>query len=37
MMAVCYLPPEASSHGPGVKEAFQLLSDQVARFRSLGQ
>ena len=35
MMAVCYLPPEASSHGPGVEETFQLLLEQVAKCRSL--
>ena len=37
VMAVCYLPPEASSRGPGVEETFQLLPEQVAKFRSLGQ
>ena len=37
MMAVCYLPPEASIHGPGLKEIFQLLSERVAKFSSLGQ
>ena len=37
MMAVCYLPPEASSHGPGLKETFQLLLERVAKLSSLGQ
>ena len=30
MLAVCYLPPESSSHGQGVEETLQVLSEQVA-------
>ena len=32
VLAVCYVPPESSSHGRSSEECFQSLAEQVAKF-----
>jgi len=36
LIAVCYIPPEASSSGNNAKEKMQLLSEQVEKYTPLG-
>ena len=36
-VAVCYLPPEASSHGGGVESMLLSLAEQVEKYRSTGR
>ena len=36
LIAVCYIPPEASSSGRNAKEKMQLLSEQVEKYTPLG-
>ena len=36
-VAVCYLPPEASSHGGGVESMLLSLVEQVKKYRSTGR
>ena len=35
-IAVCYIPPEASSSGRNAKEKMQPLSEQVEKYTPLG-
>ena len=36
-VAVCYLPPKASSHGGGVESMLLSLVEQVKKYRSTGR
>ena len=36
LIAVCYIPPEASSSGRNAEEKMQLLSEQVEKYMPLG-
>ena len=34
--AVCYIPPESSSHTAGGEETLQALAEGVAKYNSMG-
>ena len=36
-VAVCYLPPEASSYGGGVESMLLSLAEQAEKYRSTGR
>ena len=36
VLAVCYIPPEASSRGKSTEETLQQLAEQVVKFNQLG-
>ena len=36
ILAVCYIPPESSSHGKGDEETLQVLAENVAKCGPLG-